>query len=974
VTPFWRISTFALAAQNSKGFFMAFGFSRGAGDSSPNRRHRKTKEKRLRKLLSRLSFERLEDRSLLSGNPISDSLGLSWPTPIAGQSFTIDATINGTLLTGTPRTGTLTLSEGGTSLAVVNLASTQANSAGQYLLTVPQGLALGTNALTVAYSGDTNYASATSNITLTVNNDLLSLSYSTLVITGQPYTVSAAISGPLLGGAARTGTLSLVEGTTTLASVNVATTTPSTSGYYALTVPAGFTHGTHNLKVTYSGDTTYSALTSNLATITAANDQLGLSNFGGSALLSQPYTLNVLISGPLINSAARTGTLSVVEGTTTLASLDVSTATTNASGAYTLTIPSGLALGSNLLKVTYSGDSTYDSSSLTAVVTGVNVLPTSVISSYSTAATAGQSYTVNSIVSGYLEPGLPRTGTLSLMEGTNTLASVNLATATPNSSGYYALTVAAGLSTGTHNLTVVYSGDTNYATSSQTLSTISSSVHLASDSLGLSWSTPLAGQSFTLNAIINGTLLAGTTRTGTITLSENGTTLASVNIATATANSSGYYALTVPQGLALGTNALTVTYSGDSNYASATSNITLSITNDSLALSYTTLPLTGQAYTVNVAINGTLVNGAARTGTLSLIEGTTTLASVNVATTTPSSSGYYALTVPAGLTAGAHTLKVTYSGDSNYAALTYNLTTITVANDQLLLSNFGSSTLIGQPFSIGVGINGALINGVARTGTISITEGTATLTSIDLSTATPNSSGVYTLSVPGGLAAGSNALKITYSGDSNYNSVSTTLTVSGVTSLPTSVVSSYSTSATVGQTYTVSSLISGYLQPGVTRTGTLSLMEGTTALASVNIATATPNSSGYYVLTVASGLPAGTHNLSVVYSGDANYATSTQTLSTITSAVHLISDSLGMSWSTPIAGQSFTLNASINGTLLAGAPRTGTITLSENGTTLASVNIGTTTANSSGYYALTVPQGLPLGTNVLTPSYSPTAF
>ena len=38
----------------------------------------------------------------------------------------------------------------------------------------------------------------------------------------------------------------------------MATATPTTSGYYALSVPAGLTVGTHNLKVTYSGDSNYS--------------------------------------------------------------------------------------------------------------------------------------------------------------------------------------------------------------------------------------------------------------------------------------------------------------------------------------------------------------------------------------------------------------------------------------------------------------------------------------------------------------------------------------------------------------------------------------------------------------------------------------------------------------------------------------------------------------------------------------------
>ena len=277
------------------------------------------------------------------------------------------------------------------------------------------------------------------------------------------------------------------------------------------------------------------------------------------------------------------------------------------------------------------------------------------------------------------------------------LASVNLATATPSSSGYYALTIPVGLPAGVNNLTVSYSGDSNYAASTATLR----ARHLAcvATSISLSYGSVLAGQAFTMNAYINGSLLTNTPRTGTLTLSLAGTTLSAINLATATANSSGYYALSVPAGLPTGSDTLTVTYSGDSNYASSTASTTLTVNNDSLSISYGTSVLTGVNYTVNVAIVGSLVNNTPRTGTLSLVEGSNTLVTVNVATATPSSSGYYALTVPGGLAAGTNNLKVLYSGDTNYSALTSNLAPVTASNDLLALS-YASQTLVGQPYSL----------------------------------------------------------------------------------------------------------------------------------------------------------------------------------------------------------------------------------------------------------------------------------
>ena len=121
-------------------------------------------------------------------------------------------------------------------------------------------------------------------------------------------------------------------------------------------------------------------------------------------------------------------------------------------------------------------------------------------------------------------------------------------------------------------------------------------VNTLSTSVILSYATPLAGQSFTMNAAVNPTALAGLPHTGTLTLSENGSVLTSVNLSMATPSSSGYYALTVPAGLPAGSNVLTVGYSGDTNYAASTGTATLTVNNDSLSLSYVSSVLAGKLH------------------------------------------------------------------------------------------------------------------------------------------------------------------------------------------------------------------------------------------------------------------------------------------------------------------------------------------------------------------------------------------
>ena len=183
-------------------------------------------------------------------------------------------------------------------------------------------------------------------------------------------------------------------------------------------------------------------------------------------------------------------------------------------------------------------------------------------------------------------------------------------------------------------------------------------------------------------------------------------------------------------------------------------------------------------------------------------------------------------------------------------------------------------------YSLTAAINGSLVGGTPRTGTLSIVEESNTLASVDISVTAPNSSGYYTLSIPAGFATGNHSLKLVYSGDSLYDSVTTNFTVIAATTLPTFLgAGNFAATATVGQPYTVNGIISGTLQPGIPRTGTLSLLEGGNTLASINIATTTP-----YTLTVPGGLAAGANTLVLTYSGDSTYASSTWTMPTVTAS------------------------------------------------------------------------------------------
>jgi hypothetical protein len=85
------------------------------------------------------------------------------PSPaVFGQSVTLAATVAGTTGSGTP-TGTVTFSEGGTTLGTAALDSTGAASFSTTTLVV------GTDTVTASYSGDTTYAVSSGTVIETIN-------------------------------------------------------------------------------------------------------------------------------------------------------------------------------------------------------------------------------------------------------------------------------------------------------------------------------------------------------------------------------------------------------------------------------------------------------------------------------------------------------------------------------------------------------------------------------------------------------------------------------------------------------------------------------------------------------------------------------------------------------------------------------------------------------------------------------------
>jgi hypothetical protein len=302
----------------------------------------------------------------------------------------------------------------------------------------------------------------------------------------------------------------------------------------------------------------------------------------------QTATLTATVTPTAKYASVPTGTVEFQDGSTTL-----NTAALNSSGVATYPT-STLAPGQHSLTAVYSGDNTYPTVNGTTTLTVNGLTATVAVTPASSSVSAATSLSVKVAVTG---TGATPTGTVTLMGGSYTSPAESL------SSGSYTFTIPANsLSAGTDVISVTYSGDSNYSSAMGTASvTVTATVVPLTPTVKV---TPAAasvdtGASLNVKAAVTG---AGATPTGTVTLSGGGYT------STAETLAGGSYTFAIPAGsLSAGTDTLTVTYSGDANYASGTGTASVTVTQSAFTLSATNPSAVspGSAATSTVTVSST---------------------------------------------------------------------------------------------------------------------------------------------------------------------------------------------------------------------------------------------------------------------------------------------------------------------------------------------------------------------------------
>lgn len=274
----------------------------------------------------------------------------------------------------------------------------------------------------------------------------------------------------------------------------------------------------------------------------------------------------------------------------------------------------------------------------------------------------GTNITLTATVAPQYSKGSVTDGSVTFYAGSTSLGTSNVSSGTATLQ--IAASLANGFAQGANTLSATYAGGATYLTSTGTTSvTTTSTLPAPTVAVAASSSSYAIGSTGSFTITVTG---SSTTPTGNVTLKAG-----SVSIATH-ALSSGTYtftnvAISTANGFAEGSNTVTATYAGDSNYGSASGTVSVTVnaltSSTAVAVSPTSIALGdgNSTVTFNVTVSG---SSTAPTGTVAVKVG-----SVTVGTATLSSgAGAVSAVTPTtahGFTVGSDTVTATYTPDSS---------------------------------------------------------------------------------------------------------------------------------------------------------------------------------------------------------------------------------------------------------------------------------------------------------------------
>jgi hypothetical protein len=533
---------------------------------------------------------------------VADPNGTVW-----GQSTTITATVTA------GATGTVTFTGPGDVLLC------SATISGDQALCSTTSLPVGADVVDVAYIGDVNYgpSSTTADVAVgpaSTTTSLISSSNPSIAGDQVTYTATVAVVAPGTGTPA--GNIEFLDGGTPIAACGGAGGEPANGSGVATCAVTYVTAGSHAVTASYLGNPEYNGSTS--APVDQVVDHIPTTTTASASPSSTVYGQPTTITATVPAGATGTVTFTGPGGVTLCAAVPV------VSGTATCTT-SVLPVGSDSVSAAYSGDATYGPSTGTATVTVSRAsTTTTLVSSHNPSAVGslvGFTATVDPVAPG---TGTP-TGPVVFVDGLVPIASCGGAAGVALHGGT-AVCDTAFSTAGTHDISAIYQGSTEYTTS--TSAPVDQSVVKAGTSIGAGVSpNPVSGQPVTITA----TVVPG--GSGTVTFTGPG------GVVYCTAPVVNGRASCVTSQLPAGTDTVTVAYSGDANYLPSSGSVTFVVAAPVINR--------GQGYWTDAADGGIFTFGDKRfygsTGSLVLNAPAVGMAS------TPDDGGYWLVATDGGV-------------------------------------------------------------------------------------------------------------------------------------------------------------------------------------------------------------------------------------------------------------------------------------------------------------------------------------
>jgi hypothetical protein len=582
---------------------------------------------------------------------------------VYGQAVELTANVAAAGGGATP-TGSVTFTDGGTTLGVATLDGSGAVSMD---LTT---LAVGAHSIVATYSGDDTYrvsSASPKNVSVAKADVEVQLDSSdTTTISGESVNFTAAVTPVAPGGGTPVGTVQLkVDGT------EVGDPVDLTGGSAVFPPVTSLLAGNHTVAAVYSGSTDFEDGSDSVSQVVEQADTTTIVTASPSpSAEGQNVTFTANVSAVSPGSGSPTGTVVFTANGEVIGAAPLED---GAGGSEATVVLADLAPDSYSIVASYAGDTGFragESASIShTVLAGAAIVPTTTVATASTnPSTYGELITFRAEVTA--DDGSTPTGLVQFsVDGADVGGPVAL-----DARGVAESASLASPDPGDHTVIAAFVPDVGFGSSgdiiTQTVAAAGVDLDVESSASGGSYGAPV---SFTATV---GSRQVGTgTPTGFVQFNVDGQPLGN-----AVELTDGQAASPTVSDLEPGAHTVTVVYSGDIHFVPAITSLTQDV--DRIGTTTTlTASTTSPTYGQSVALTATVApaDGAlgAPGGTVSFVDGSTTLATVPVAPG-PGATGTASLTLGT-LGGGAHSITAVYSGTSSFAAGSSAPATVTVA-------------------------------------------------------------------------------------------------------------------------------------------------------------------------------------------------------------------------------------------------------------------------------------------------------